>query len=390
MYASPPELHRRLKVMVWYPADPVGECHRGLYLDLPEQSELPSIFTIMGVAAEAGEFGSRPTASNAGAAVLEGRYPTLVFCHGGMCFPQQNTLLFEDLASHGYVVLSVGHPYESGTHALADGTVLEQSPRILEESNALEVTPDYLAIYFGTRPLKARVDAAAEQLVALRRGWFGRLANDWVRDNVFVVDHIARGDVPPDARMVAKCCDLHRLAYFGMSYGGHVAALACMVDPRAKAGVNMDGGLFTGEVLGREIGVPFLALTSDAALQAKDFGLAGIVQATASSPSSADVMYERPETGEPAADVHRISVLGAKHQDFTDFCWLLADSEAAAHSLGPIGPNMIGVQRRVVRAFFDAHFNEPLQAFPANLDSDLADVLVVQDREQFLRAEGLR
>lgn len=381
-YASPPAMERRLKVMAWYPAAVrTGEARP--YFDEPELAELVSIFPILGLDASTATFADLRTASTPGAPALEGRHPLLVFCHGGMCYPQQNTLLFEDLASHGYVVLSVGHPNESGTHALADGTVLRQSPRILSESADLVITPDHLSIYLGTRPLAERIRAAARQVETLRGSWLGDLAHDWVRDSLFVVDLVERNSLPAAGAAVGSTCDLDRLGYFGMSYGGHVSALSCLADPRARAGVNLDGGIFTGEVLGRELGVPFLALSSDAALQASDFGVEGVAPARADGPTATDVMYEQPGR-EPRAPVHRISVRGAKHQDFTDFCWLFGNAEERPATLGPIGDRMIDVQRRVTRAFFDHYLRGTSEPFPGVLQPDLGDILVVQDRQRFL------
>jgi hypothetical protein len=40
-------------------------------------------------------------------------FSVLIFSSGHTGLLSQNTILFEDLASHGYIVRSVGHPYES-------------------------------------------------------------------------------------------------------------------------------------------------------------------------------------------------------------------------------------------------------------------------------------
>jgi hypothetical protein len=42
-----------------------------------------------------------------------GRYPLLVFSHGAFGVKSSNTSLFEELASHGYVVSSIDHPFHS-------------------------------------------------------------------------------------------------------------------------------------------------------------------------------------------------------------------------------------------------------------------------------------
>ena len=42
-----------------------------------------------------------------------GPFPVILFNHGLQMFSSQNTLLMEHLASHGFVVVSIAHPYES-------------------------------------------------------------------------------------------------------------------------------------------------------------------------------------------------------------------------------------------------------------------------------------
>ena len=58
--------------------------------------------------------------------------PVLLFSHGYTAHPSAYTALLEDLASHGYVVLSVVHPYEAMAAALADGRVVT----ILDDAEA--------------------------------------------------------------------------------------------------------------------------------------------------------------------------------------------------------------------------------------------------------------
>ena len=47
------------------------------------------------------------------------RFPVIVFSHGYTGLPSSHTGLFEDLASHGWAVLSVVHPYEATGSMLA-------------------------------------------------------------------------------------------------------------------------------------------------------------------------------------------------------------------------------------------------------------------------------
>lgn len=55
--------------------------------------------------------------------------PVIVFSHGYWCWPGQNTALMEKLASHGYLVFSIGHPYDAGTMTFSDGVKIPVSPK---------------------------------------------------------------------------------------------------------------------------------------------------------------------------------------------------------------------------------------------------------------------
>ncbi|MCR5489265.1 MAG: hypothetical protein K6F03_04300, partial [Saccharofermentans sp.] len=59
---------------------------------------------------------------------IEGeRFPLILFNYGYGSFLEANTYLLIELASHGYVVASVGHPYEGMITELDDGTTLKMA-----------------------------------------------------------------------------------------------------------------------------------------------------------------------------------------------------------------------------------------------------------------------
>lgn len=52
----------------------------------------------------------------------DGTYPLLVFSHGAYGIKSSNASTYNELASHGYVVVSIDHPYHSFYTASDDGT----------------------------------------------------------------------------------------------------------------------------------------------------------------------------------------------------------------------------------------------------------------------------
>ena len=54
---------------------------------------------------------------------IEGvKFPLVVFSHGLASYREANSYLLLDIVSHGYVVISVGHPYDASSTELDDGT----------------------------------------------------------------------------------------------------------------------------------------------------------------------------------------------------------------------------------------------------------------------------
>ncbi|MGI5376008.1 alpha/beta hydrolase family protein [Streptomyces sp. CA-251387] len=150
-----------------------------------------------------------------------GRFP-LVVLSPGFTFPRATlTGLAEDLASRGYVVALVDHPYENAGTTLPDGQTLPCA--ICDEFP--EVGP-------------AVVESRA-------------------KDVSFVVDRLT-GRHP--AWRFARVIDAKRIGMAGHSIGGASAATAMAADPRVRAGVNMDGTFQTPIPASGLDGRPFLML----------------------------------------------------------------------------------------------------------------------------------
>jgi predicted dienelactone hydrolase len=310
------------------------------------------------------------TRSYADAPGLKGSHPLLLFIHGMMSYPHQSTLLMEHLASHGYVVLALGHPFESGGHVHSDGTVVSLSPAFQGELATFH-RPEALATYLAPT-IEERRRAVPGTVRAVRGTWPGRLCHAWADDALFVVDCLERGHVPERVTFLNASIDFARLGYFGMSYGGHVAALCNLKDPRSKAGANLDGGFFSADVVGREIGVPFLSFTGDYLnAQAAPGAASGELNAQ-------ELLYERWDGTPPAQPVHRVRLRGSLHGDFTDLPVLLHGTMSIPGFLSGLDPQrLMAAQLDTVRSFFDAYVGVGDESFPGDLITRHPDMLEV-------------
>ncbi|WP_262415294.1 alpha/beta hydrolase family protein [Streptomyces gougerotii] len=205
---------RELMVSLWYPARRTRGC--------PRQPYMPA-----GVARSVDESGSfglagpgkvdwagiRTEAARGAPADDRRRRPVVLHSPGLEVSRTLGTSTAIELASRGYVVVTVDHTYETPAVQFPGGRVEFQEPMS------------------GTEDLKKVVETR-------------------VRDIRFVLDQLAlvRRGPGPDARRglpkgLDKALDLERVGMYGHSGGGATAAETMRVDRRIDAGVNMDGTL---------------------------------------------------------------------------------------------------------------------------------------------------
>lgn len=148
-----------------------------------------------------------------------GRRPVVLYSPGMYNERTLDTDAVVELASRGYVVVTVDPTYEAHAVEFPDGRVIEASSEIGK-----------------IEPVAERNKAALEVRVA---------------DVRFVLDRLealARGDNPDAGRRrlpggLGAALDMARVGMFGHSLGGMTTAEAMRLDRRIRAGVNLDGPL---------------------------------------------------------------------------------------------------------------------------------------------------
>jgi predicted dienelactone hydrolase len=107
-----PGFHRELMAGVWYPAQDAGRHPRARWI---APGALTALLISGGFAADAA---SAPvTAGHQDAAVLRdaGRLPVVLFSHGAHDHRADTTVIVQELASHGYGVVTVDHTNDAFT-----------------------------------------------------------------------------------------------------------------------------------------------------------------------------------------------------------------------------------------------------------------------------------
>jgi predicted dienelactone hydrolase len=329
---------RHVEVLAWYPtAVRTGRFAPYLREGLAEVRTFAQVIRAPESTFDALEHVRTHAQADAPPVATERKLPVLLFAHGYTGIPSAATALLEDLASHGYAVLSIVHPYEATAATLSDGRVV----RMLDDSGSL--LPPITAVFAewgredDTMAAVTRASEEAEQL-RLLRGYLGGLRNTglalrrWVDDTKLVLDRLS--SVPATSaggRLVAQL-DIARLGVFGHSMGGVTAGQFCVEDRRCRAGLNLDGIPQYGTMIDETMGRPFLMVYSARP------GRAG----------ASDAIYRH-----SARPYYRVDVRDTRHLDFTDMAfWGGPLRERPV--LGSIAPMRIAqITRAIVRQFFD-------------------------------------
>lgn len=212
---SPNHEPRELMVDIWYPAEssngvPVAYLDTAAYERALGDEGFRNQF---GNASETIKEGVR-THAVAGApySPSAGLSPVLIFSPGGGMVREVYAAQLEDLASHGYVVAAISHPYDAIVTIFPDGRQIAYSSQRWPKPPSLEG------------------EANLNQL-------------EWHANDIrFVLDELSRANVTgPTALPFGGHLDLDHVGAFGHSFGGIAAAHACQIDRRLKGCLDEDG-----------------------------------------------------------------------------------------------------------------------------------------------------
>ncbi len=359
-----PSAMRRLHARIYYPADRVSGAPRLRHTD--RENDLIAEHFIL-PASEEQKLATRGVVSHsypeAELSSAEASFPLLVFSHGGWGFLGSNMVQMEHLASHGYIVVSVTHPYVSSLVLFDDGELITPDRTLMESFMNTAFDPGYLEQFLSPDPA-VRLQAARDNIAAT--DGMTSLAPHfliWRDDMIAAADAVEVGRVPDELQMVAAKADVSRLGYFGMSFGAAGVA-AAHKDRRASAAINLDGGNWDPALLDADVRVPTLVFHHDPDKAMQMFPpelLAEFGDATFHAHS--EFTYEPLETMGTRDDVVRLMVTNADHIDFTDRSLL----PRSLRPTGIDGATLQNIMNDYCLAFFDRYVKGDEGAWPADL-----------------------
>jgi hypothetical protein len=315
--APQPGTKRELLVWTWYPAEPAQSSQAlGDYLPNPWRTVAEQQW---GMAKLLTRDLSRVRAHSLRDADVSPRqhsYP-VVLTTGGLGF----TSLAEDLASHGYVVVSFEAAYRSSGVVFPDGRVIARLPQ-----NDLD-----------------RVSASEFERLA------NRLAQAGSADMSFALDELERLNASGLSGKLMGRLDLQRVGAFGHSLRGAVALQFCHDDARCKACIDVDG-LPLSSAAREGIAQPLMFLMSDHRGDSDN-------QETRVAKANFGSLFDR-LSGDRWV---RITIRGADHYMFSDDAILRSPlMMRVLHTLGIVGIDgrrQVAVAEHFIDTFFDVNLN---------------------------------
>jgi len=196
-FTEDPNDFRELAVRVWYPAKINRDVEPCPYVEhteavpnqgLPDKlrSRLDQLNKRLS-AIKTHSYQKAPLAENANS------FPVILYSHGYWAGMNQSTILMEELASHGYFSVSIGHSFETNSITKPDGTIIRFDPlnpefrlRSVERQKTLDLER---AITQTSDPEK--IDFLIKEIMKARPKMLESLSI-WTDDISFVIDSLEK------------------------------------------------------------------------------------------------------------------------------------------------------------------------------------------------------
>ncbi|MFD8396616.1 hydrolase [Streptomyces sp. NPDC059680] len=322
---------RELMVTLWYPAT-----HASRYPAAPWLQSVAAAHFLSNWQLSPSTVTLPATAGHAGAPVdhKAGKLPVVLYSTGRGSDRATGTALAEDLASRGYLVVTLDDTHDDGEVQFPGGR--------LETSTMPPTTP-------ATHVFSARVADTRfviDQLTAITHGHNPD------------VDHASLPHGLSDA------IDTTRIGMFGASLGGGEVPAAMQADSRIDAGADLDGQFFGPETT-KDLNRPFLLFSSE--------------KHNLNTDSSWATFWKHLH-----GERYDLKLLGAQHLSFLDYEALISQAPSAfkasaaqlVQTLGTIAPDRaIEIQRVYLADFFDKalrHTRSPLLDGPSSRYPEVA------------------
>jgi dienelactone hydrolase len=239
IYTDDPNDTRRIKLQIWYPAETVEG-----YVQVPWLLDGITVSKALSK-----DFGFPAFALNQTAKVIsnsyldapisdvQDNYPIVIISHGWRGFRNLHTDFAEELASSGYIVVSIDHTYGSVA------TVFEEDDVAYLNLDALpsrDSTPDFL-------------------------DYANRLVSTYGEDVISTIDYLEVLNSDSELSIFKRKLDLTKIGVIGHSTGGGGDVYAALKDDRITALIGLDAWVesIDSEDINAGLNIPSLFLRSE-------------------------------------------------------------------------------------------------------------------------------
>lgn len=319
--------HRELMLQIWYPAQLKGNEQKALYAhDAVIKSIKQALVDQAHAPANTFHYlNSLRTHSVEKAPILAGTYPIIIFSPGAGAPINLYTSLLEELASQGYIVVGINHPYLTDPVVFPDGRIISAPEQPSDQA-------------------ERRNRRNEEYLV-------------WVKDIEFVADQLMQMNAD-EKSMLHNHLDFQHLGVAGHSFGGSAAVRVCQEDKRFIAGIDIDGKLYPSNQ-DQKLTVPFMFLVA---------------------PHSKETLQPIKDLiASTTAPTKYVELAGADHGSFTDF-YVLARWDKPPE-LDPLAG--IHATRKNIVDFFNEHLKkEPVERHSLFIQGSLNNPILTSIKSQ--------
>lgn len=170
--------------------------------------------------------------------IINEKFPLLIFSHGLLSYKEGNSFLLTEIASQGYVVISIGHTYASAAETHADGTIT-YGDKNCSKNSVQPFLSGFIAL-MRFRKFKGTPEEEYKKFTELQNKYCRfnvDMVKEWSKDTEFVLEYAKKSysdfiDFTPG------------VALSGHSLGGATAYYLCQTNNDFACGINIDGGLF--------------------------------------------------------------------------------------------------------------------------------------------------
>lgn len=308
---------RNIIVQLWYPSEVLSPAGRVPYMDhishrveaIGQRVGLPAFMLSHLNLTETNAYKNIPPAN--------GSFPLIIFSHGLGGMRTQNTVLMEELSSHGYIVAAMDHSFDANTTVFPN----------LRSDGKLKVADYRSAIPEGT---------ADSAWLKIRN----RQLDTRIGDILFTLKQFETKKT-----LLQHNIDFTKIGVAGHSFGGTTAVLTAMRDDRIKAVVALDGWFVPFALLDShtKLNVPFLYIGQEKWSSWNEKRHRHYL----------DLLIEQSKESS-----YHLSVKDSRHYDYADVPLFSPIASAIGLTGFPNGKEMVRIVNSTTHQFFDKYIKK--------------------------------